>query len=81
MSCPGLIAAAQACVSFHWMLIDQRGLVDGLLSALFGIDGPIWFNNRWLALGVGHRRLYLEMDAVLDRDLPRRPDDDPAGHL
>jgi multiple sugar transport system permease protein len=26
-------------------------LVDGLLSALFGIDGPIWFNNRWLALG------------------------------
>jgi multiple sugar transport system permease protein len=48
---PWVIAAAQACVSFHWMLIDQRGLVDGLLSALFGIDGPIWFNNRWLALG------------------------------
>jgi multiple sugar transport system permease protein len=21
------------------------------LAALFGIDGPIWFNNRWLALG------------------------------
>jgi len=21
------------------------------LSALFGIDGPIWFNDRWLALG------------------------------
>jgi multiple sugar transport system permease protein len=48
---PWLIAAAQACVSFHWMLIDQRGLVDGLLSALFGIDGPLWFSDRWLAVG------------------------------
>jgi len=47
---PWVIAAAQACVSFHWMLQEQ-GLVDGLLSALFGIDGPIWFNDRWLALG------------------------------
>jgi multiple sugar transport system permease protein len=48
---PWLIATAQACVSFHWMLIDQRGLLDGLLSAMFGIDGPLWFNNRALALG------------------------------
>ncbi len=48
---PWAVAAAQACVSFHWMLIDQRGLVDGLLSALFGIEGPIWFSDRWLALG------------------------------
>ena len=28
-----------------------------------------------------HRRLYLEVDAVLDADLPGRPDGDPAGHL
>jgi multiple sugar transport system permease protein len=48
---PWLIAAAQACVSFHWMLIGQLGLIDGLLSALFGIDGPYWFNDRWLAVG------------------------------
>ena len=48
---PWLIATAQACVSFHWMLIDQRGLLDGLLSAFLGIDGPIWFNDRALALG------------------------------
>jgi multiple sugar transport system permease protein len=47
---PWLIAAAQACISFHWMLQEQ-GLIDGLLSALFGIDGPIWFNNRWLGVG------------------------------
>jgi multiple sugar transport system permease protein len=48
---PWVIAAAQACISFHWMLIGEQGLVDGVLSALFGIDGPIWFNDRWLALG------------------------------
>lgn len=48
---PWLVATAQACVSFHWMLIDQRGLLDGLLSAFFGLDGPLWFNDRALALG------------------------------
>jgi len=47
---PWVIAAAQACVSFHWML-QQEGLVNGVLSAMFGIDGPTWFNDRWLALG------------------------------
>ncbi len=48
---PWALAAAQACVSFHWMLIGEQGLVDGVLSALFGIDGPIWFNDPWLGLG------------------------------
>lgn len=48
---PWLIAAAQACVSFHWMLSGRWGLVDGVLSALLGIDGPDWLNDRWLALG------------------------------
>jgi multiple sugar transport system permease protein len=48
---PWALAATQACVSFHWMLIGEQGLIDGLLSALFGIDGPLWFNHRWLALG------------------------------
>jgi multiple sugar transport system permease protein len=48
---PWALAAVQAFISFHWMLIGEQGLVDGVLSALFGIDGPLWFNNRWLALG------------------------------
>ena len=48
---PWAIAAAQARVSFHWMLVGQQGLVDGALAALFGIDGPLWLNDRWLALG------------------------------
>ena len=47
---PWVIATAQACVSFHWML-QGEGLVNGVLSTVFGIEGPIWFNDRWLALG------------------------------
>jgi multiple sugar transport system permease protein len=48
---PWALAAVQACISFHWMLIGEPGLVDRALSELFGIDGPLWFNDRWLALG------------------------------
>jgi len=48
---PWAIPAIPAFVSFHWMLIGEEGLVDSALSALFGIRGPIWFNDRWLALG------------------------------
>jgi multiple sugar transport system permease protein len=48
---PWAIAAAQACVSFHWMLTARWGLVDGILWALFGVNGPGWFTDRWLALG------------------------------
>jgi multiple sugar transport system permease protein len=33
------------------MLISPQGMLDGLIWALFGIDGPVWFGNRWLALG------------------------------
>ena len=47
---PWALAAAQACVSFHWML-QEGGLVNGVISALFGVDGPYWFSDRWLALG------------------------------
>ncbi|PWU24170.1 MAG: ABC transporter permease [Candidatus Rokuibacteriota bacterium] len=47
---PWVLAAVQAFISFHWMLIGEQGLVDRVLSELFGIDGPTWFNNRWLAL-------------------------------
>jgi len=35
---PWALAAAQTCLSF-------------LLLQLFGIEGPIWFNGRWLGLG------------------------------
>jgi multiple sugar transport system permease protein len=48
---PWAIAAAQACLSFHWMLIGEPGLVDRVLFELLGIEGPIWFNDPWLGLG------------------------------
>ena len=48
---PWALPAIPAFVSFHWMLIGEYGFVDSLLSALFDVDGPIWFNDRWLALG------------------------------
>jgi multiple sugar transport system permease protein len=48
---PWALPALPAYVSFHWMLIGDYGLVDSLLSTLFGISGPIWFDDRWVALG------------------------------
>jgi multiple sugar transport system permease protein len=48
---PWAIATAQACVSFHWMLQGDLGLINRLLAELFGLNGPIWFNHRWLGVG------------------------------
>ena len=48
---PWALPAIPAFVSFHWMLIGEEGLVDSALSALFGLQGPLWFHDRRLALG------------------------------
>ena len=48
---PWALAATQTCISFHWMLIGEQGLVNRLLDEGLGIEGPLWFNDRWLALG------------------------------
>ena len=48
---PWALATTQAYLSVHWMLIGELGLVDRLLAVAFGIDGPLWFNSRWLGLG------------------------------
>jgi multiple sugar transport system permease protein len=48
---PWTLPAVQACISFHWMLIGPPGLVNGVLAALFDVEGPLWFNDRWLGLG------------------------------
>src|SRR5205814_2068879 len=48
---PWMLPAVQACISFRWMLAGEEALVDRALAVVFGIDGPIWFNHRWLALG------------------------------
>ena len=48
---PWTVPAVPAYLSFHWMLVAfPQGLPNNLLSALFGIEGPFWFNHGWLAL-------------------------------
>jgi multiple sugar transport system permease protein len=46
---PWALPAIPAFVSFHWMLIGEEGLINGLL-ALLGIQGPLWFQDHRLAL-------------------------------
>ena len=48
---PWAIPALPAFISIHWLLNGQWGLFNNLLYELFGIDGPIWLNTHWLALG------------------------------
>jgi multiple sugar transport system permease protein len=47
---PWTLPAVPAYLSFHWMFVSQEGLLDTLLQAVFGIEGPLWFNSHWLAL-------------------------------
>jgi multiple sugar transport system permease protein len=49
---PWALPALPAFVSLHWMFIGYGGFLNSALEALFGIDGPIWFNSYWLAMGV-----------------------------
>jgi multiple sugar transport system permease protein len=49
---PWTLPAVPAYLSFHWMLVAYpQGLIDNLLSALFGLEPVFWFNHGWAALG------------------------------
>jgi multiple sugar transport system permease protein len=48
---PWAVPALPTFISIHWMLNGEWGLVNNALYALFGLDGPSWLNERWLALG------------------------------
>src|SRR5205823_9854675 len=48
---PWVLPGVQAFTSVHWILIGEMGLVNRVLEELFGIEGPMWFNHWWLALG------------------------------
>ena len=48
---PWALPALPAYLSLHWMLIGYGGFLNSALATLFGIDGPIWFNSYWLAMG------------------------------
>jgi multiple sugar transport system permease protein len=48
---PWTLPAVPAYLSFHWMLVAYpAGLLANLSTALFGIEGPYWFETGWLAL-------------------------------
>jgi multiple sugar transport system permease protein len=47
---PWALPTQPAFIAFHWMLI-YPGFIDALSWKLFGVDGPDWFNNYWLAIG------------------------------
>lgn len=48
---PWTLPAVPAYLSFHWMLVAYpQGLLDNLITAMFGVEGPFWFNHGWLAL-------------------------------
>lgn len=48
---PWALAEVQSFTSIHWILVSEMGLVNRVLEELFGIEGPVWFGNRWLSLG------------------------------
>lgn len=49
---PWALPALSAYISLHWMFIGYGGFLNSALEMLFGVDGPIWFNSYWLAMGV-----------------------------
>src|SRR5712692_3189915 len=48
---PWAVPALPTFISIHWMLNGEWGLLNNALFILFGVDGPSWLNERWLALG------------------------------
>ena len=48
---PWAVPALPSFISIHWMLNGEWGLLNNMLYLMFGIDGPSWLNERWLALG------------------------------
>ena len=47
---PWAIPALPTFISIHWMLNGEWGLLNNALYILFGIEGPSWLNEHWLAL-------------------------------
>jgi multiple sugar transport system permease protein len=47
---PWATPALPAYISIHWFVNGQWGMLNNLLYYIFGIDGPIYLNDRWLGL-------------------------------
>ena len=48
---PWAVPSLPVFISIHWMLNGDWGFINNALYALFGINGPNWLDDRWLALG------------------------------
>ncbi len=48
---PWATPALPAFISIHWFFDGQYGMLNNVLYMLFGIDGPVYLNSRWLGLG------------------------------
>src|ERR1700749_344118 len=47
---PWATPALPAYMSIHWFLNGQWGMLNNILYALFGFDGPVYLNDRWMGL-------------------------------
>jgi multiple sugar transport system permease protein len=47
---PWAMPALPAFISLHWFFDGQYGMLNNLLYWLFGIDGPVYLNYRWLGM-------------------------------
>ena len=47
---PWATPALPAFISIHWLLNGQWGMLNNVLYLLFGIDGPVYLNSRWMGL-------------------------------
>lgn len=47
---PWATPALPAFLSIHWFFNGQWGLLNNILYWVFGIDGPIYLNSRWMGM-------------------------------
>src|SRR4029077_16101337 len=48
---PWAVPALPTFISIHWLLNGEWCLLNNTLYLVFGVEGPSWLNERWLALG------------------------------
>ncbi len=47
---PWATPALPAFISIHWFFNGQYGMLNNVLYLLFGIDGPVYLNSRWMGM-------------------------------
>jgi multiple sugar transport system permease protein len=47
---PWATPALPAYMSIHWFVNGQWGMLNNIIYSLFGIDGPVYLNDRWTGL-------------------------------